>query len=237
MCGRPTGLQIIAAIIVCLGAPFAFLTGTRGAVGGLAVAISIGIVYWAVAALLESMGTVGLLPPVLAGWAPDAGGSEYAIGGKPLQMEPALEREVRAATSEAEIDRIMTQASFRYARENPRRWVHQRIRSFVFFWHEHNFWAPYSPFRTPLWRIIGYLNLIFVGFFFYMVFYAVRGRGPILLILSILALHSLIYTMIHADIGSRYRYQIEPLMLVVIAYGLMVKNPFGFFGDRKPCRS
>ncbi len=63
---------IIAAIIVCLGAPFAFLTGTRGAVGGLAVAISIGIVYWAVAALLESMGTVGLLPPVLAGWAPDA---------------------------------------------------------------------------------------------------------------------------------------------------------------------
>jgi LPS export ABC transporter permease LptG len=63
---------IIAAIIVCLGAPFAFLTGTRGAVGGLAVAIAIGIVYWAVAALLEAMGTVGLLPAILAGWAPDA---------------------------------------------------------------------------------------------------------------------------------------------------------------------
>ena len=63
---------IIAAIIVCLGAPFAFLTGTRGAIGGLAVAIAIGITYWAVAGLLEAMGTAGLLPPVLAGWAPDA---------------------------------------------------------------------------------------------------------------------------------------------------------------------
>jgi LPS export ABC transporter permease LptF/LPS export ABC transporter permease LptG len=63
---------LIAAIIVCLGAPFAFLVGTRGAIGGLALAVGIGIVYRAVAALLESMGTVGLLPAVLAGWAPDA---------------------------------------------------------------------------------------------------------------------------------------------------------------------
>jgi LPS export ABC transporter permease LptF/LPS export ABC transporter permease LptG len=63
---------LIAAIVVCLGAPFAFLVGTRGAIGGLAAAVGIGIVYRAVAALLESMGTVGLLPAVLAGWAPDA---------------------------------------------------------------------------------------------------------------------------------------------------------------------
>ena len=63
---------LIAAIIVFLGAPFAFLVGTRGAVGGLAVAVSIGIIYWAIAALFEAMGSVGQLPPVLAGWAPDA---------------------------------------------------------------------------------------------------------------------------------------------------------------------
>jgi len=63
---------LIAAIIVFLGAPFAFLVGTRGAVGGLAVAVGIGIVYWATAALFEAMGSVGQLPPVLAGWAPDA---------------------------------------------------------------------------------------------------------------------------------------------------------------------
>jgi LPS export ABC transporter permease LptF/LPS export ABC transporter permease LptG len=63
---------LIAAIIIFLSAPFAFLTGTRGAVGGVAVAVGIGIVYWATAALFEALGSVGQLPPILAGWAPDA---------------------------------------------------------------------------------------------------------------------------------------------------------------------
>jgi LPS export ABC transporter permease LptF/LPS export ABC transporter permease LptG len=63
---------LIAAIIVCLAAPFGFLVGTRGAIGGLALAIAIAIVYWATAALFEAMGSVGQLPPILAGWAPDA---------------------------------------------------------------------------------------------------------------------------------------------------------------------
>ncbi|HEY6904041.1 MAG TPA: LptF/LptG family permease [Candidatus Acidoferrales bacterium] len=63
---------LIAAIIISLAAPFAFLVGTRGAVGGLAVAVGIGVVYWATAALMEAMGSVGQLPPILAGWGPDA---------------------------------------------------------------------------------------------------------------------------------------------------------------------
>ena len=63
---------LIAAIIISLAAPFAFLVGTRGAVGGLAVAVGIGVVYWATAALMEAMGSVGQLPAVLAGWGPDA---------------------------------------------------------------------------------------------------------------------------------------------------------------------
>jgi LPS export ABC transporter permease LptF/LPS export ABC transporter permease LptG len=62
---------LIATIVVLLGAPFAFLVGTRGAISGLAVAVGISIVYWAASALLESMGTAGLLPAVLAGWAAD----------------------------------------------------------------------------------------------------------------------------------------------------------------------
>ena len=61
----------IAAVIVFLGAPFAFLVGTRGAIGGLALAVAIGIAYWATASLFEAMGSVGQLPPLLAGWAPD----------------------------------------------------------------------------------------------------------------------------------------------------------------------
>ncbi len=63
---------MIAAIIVFLGAPFAFLAGTRGAVGGLAVAVGIGVIYWSSAALLEAMGSAGQLPPLLAAWGPDA---------------------------------------------------------------------------------------------------------------------------------------------------------------------
>ena len=62
---------LITTIIMFLGIPFAFLIGTRGATGGIATAIGIGIVYWSTAALFEALGAVGQLPPFLAGWAPD----------------------------------------------------------------------------------------------------------------------------------------------------------------------
>lgn len=63
---------LIAAIIVFLAIPFALLVGTRGAVGGIALAIGIGIAYWSIAALFEALGAVGQLPPFVAAWAPDA---------------------------------------------------------------------------------------------------------------------------------------------------------------------
>ena len=62
---------LITTVIMFLGIPFAFLTGTRGATGGIALAVGIGIVYWSTAALFEALGAVGQLPPFLAGWAPD----------------------------------------------------------------------------------------------------------------------------------------------------------------------
>jgi LPS export ABC transporter permease LptG len=63
---------LIAAIVVLLSAPFGFLVGTRGEIGGVAIAVGIGIVYWATAALFEAMGSIGQLPPLLAAWSPDA---------------------------------------------------------------------------------------------------------------------------------------------------------------------
>jgi lipopolysaccharide export LptBFGC system permease protein LptF len=54
-----------------LAIPFAFLVGTRGAVGGVAIGLTIGIAYWTLARLLDAMGGVGQLPPFLAGWSPD----------------------------------------------------------------------------------------------------------------------------------------------------------------------
>jgi LPS export ABC transporter permease LptF/LPS export ABC transporter permease LptG len=62
---------MIAPITMLLAIPFAVLVGARGALGGVALGVAIGIVYWAVAALLEAMGGVGQLPPFLAGWSPD----------------------------------------------------------------------------------------------------------------------------------------------------------------------
>jgi LPS export ABC transporter permease LptF/LPS export ABC transporter permease LptG len=62
---------LIAPISMLLAIPFAFLVGARGALGGIAIGVAIGIGYWSVARLLEAMGGVGQLPPFLAAWSPD----------------------------------------------------------------------------------------------------------------------------------------------------------------------
>ncbi len=69
---KKLSFPLIAPIIILLAIPFSILVGTRGAVGGLATGVGIAIVYWAASALTEAMGSVGQLPPLLAGWAPDA---------------------------------------------------------------------------------------------------------------------------------------------------------------------
>ncbi len=61
----------IAPVSMLLAIPFALLVGMRGALGGVALGVGIAIGYWAAAALLEAMGGVGQLPPLLAGWSPD----------------------------------------------------------------------------------------------------------------------------------------------------------------------
>jgi LPS export ABC transporter permease LptF/LPS export ABC transporter permease LptG len=68
---RKLSFPLIAPLIILLAIPFSILVGTRGAVGGLALGVGIAIVYWAASALTEAMGSVGQLPPLLAGWAPD----------------------------------------------------------------------------------------------------------------------------------------------------------------------
>jgi len=62
---------VIAPVSMLLAIPFALLVGMRGALGGVALGVGIAITYWAAAALLEAMGGVGQLPPLLAGWSPD----------------------------------------------------------------------------------------------------------------------------------------------------------------------
>jgi len=68
---RKLAFPLIAPVSMLLAFPFAFLVGTRGAIGGVAIGIAIGIIYWLGAELLAAMGAVGQLPPLLAGWSPD----------------------------------------------------------------------------------------------------------------------------------------------------------------------
>jgi LPS export ABC transporter permease LptF/LPS export ABC transporter permease LptG len=68
---RKLAFPLIAPVSMLLAFPFAFLVGTRGAVGGVAIGVGIGILYWLGAELLAAMGGVGQLPPLLAGWSPD----------------------------------------------------------------------------------------------------------------------------------------------------------------------
>jgi len=62
---------LISPVSILLAIPFALLVGTRGALGGVALGVAIGIVYWTAARLLEAMGGVGQLPPFLAAWSTD----------------------------------------------------------------------------------------------------------------------------------------------------------------------
>ena len=68
---RKFAFPLIAPVSMLLAFPFAFLVGTRGAIGGVAIGVGIGILYWLGAELLTAMGGVGQLPPLLAGWSPD----------------------------------------------------------------------------------------------------------------------------------------------------------------------
>jgi len=68
---RKLAFPLIAPVSMLLAIPFAFLVGTRGAVGGVAIGVTVGIIYWSLAELLQAMGGIGQLPPFLAGWSPD----------------------------------------------------------------------------------------------------------------------------------------------------------------------
>jgi LPS export ABC transporter permease LptG len=70
---KKLAFPLMAPIIILLAVPFSILVGTRGAIGGVALGVGIGVFYWAMSALLEAMGAAGQLPPSMAAWAPDAG--------------------------------------------------------------------------------------------------------------------------------------------------------------------
>jgi lipopolysaccharide export LptBFGC system permease protein LptF len=65
-----------------IAVPFGVATGRRGAMYGVGLAIGLAIAYWVLMSAFAAMGAGGLLPPVLAAWAPNllfAGGACYLL--------------------------------------------------------------------------------------------------------------------------------------------------------------
>jgi LPS export ABC transporter permease LptF/LPS export ABC transporter permease LptG len=65
-------VPLFAFIMALISIPFAFLTGSKGAMAGVGVSLGIAVAYWAIGQLFEQIGNVNQLPAALAAWAPDA---------------------------------------------------------------------------------------------------------------------------------------------------------------------
>jgi lipopolysaccharide export LptBFGC system permease protein LptF len=65
-------VPLFAFIMALISIPFAFLTGSRGAMAGVGASLGIAVAYWSVGQLFEQIGNVNQLPAVLAAWSPDA---------------------------------------------------------------------------------------------------------------------------------------------------------------------
>jgi LPS export ABC transporter permease LptG/LPS export ABC transporter permease LptF len=57
-------------LMALLSVPFAFLTGSRGAMAGVGVSFAIAIAYFSISTFFEQLGNVGQLPPAMAAWSP-----------------------------------------------------------------------------------------------------------------------------------------------------------------------
>lgn len=68
---RKIAFPLVTVIMTLIAVPFAVTTGRRGAMYGVGVGIVLAIIYWVAMSLLAAVGKGGLLPPVLAAWAPN----------------------------------------------------------------------------------------------------------------------------------------------------------------------
>jgi len=75
---RKFSYPMMAFVVVLIGIPFSFTTGSKGALSGIALSIGIAIVYLATAGMFEAMGNLSQLPPIVAAWSPDV---LFGLGG------------------------------------------------------------------------------------------------------------------------------------------------------------
>lgn len=68
---RKIAFPFVTVIMTLLAVPFAVTTGRRGALYGIGFGIVIAIAYWVALSVFAAFGAGGVLPPVLAAWAPN----------------------------------------------------------------------------------------------------------------------------------------------------------------------
>jgi LPS export ABC transporter permease LptF/LPS export ABC transporter permease LptG len=69
---RKIAFPFVTLVMTLIGVPFAVTTGRRGALYGVGVGIVLALVYWTMISVFAAFGAGGLLPPVMAAWAPNA---------------------------------------------------------------------------------------------------------------------------------------------------------------------
>jgi lipopolysaccharide export LptBFGC system permease protein LptF len=68
---RKVAFPFVTLVMTLLAVPFAVTTGRHGALYGIGIGIVLAIVYWTMLSVFAAMGSGGLLPPLLAAWAPN----------------------------------------------------------------------------------------------------------------------------------------------------------------------
>ena len=68
---KKIAFPMVTIVMTLLAIPFAVTTGRRGALYGIGIGIVLAIVYWIAMSVSAAMGSGGLVPPMLAAWAPN----------------------------------------------------------------------------------------------------------------------------------------------------------------------
>ena len=68
---RKIAFPFVTVVMTVLAVPFAVTTGNRGAMYGVGIGIVLAITYWVMLSVTGALGAGGVLPPVLAAWAPN----------------------------------------------------------------------------------------------------------------------------------------------------------------------
>jgi hypothetical protein len=69
---RKVAFPFVTLVMSLIGVPFAVTTGRRGAMYGVGVGIVLALVYWTMISVFAAFGAGGLMPPMMAAWAPNA---------------------------------------------------------------------------------------------------------------------------------------------------------------------